>query len=403
MAAVVSVITATSNSGSACVEELLRLIHNPKHGEQKHAVQVRACVRSEKQKRDLLQHGYQQSPSAVTVTAGVDALAPNTLPPAFEGASVAVIVTPMTPQGFDKDAQATANMVNAAVTAGVKHIVYVGSWTVHQPARLSLLAARFAPTEQLLHKLADDVGITWTSLRSGYFFNNFVHVLGPALKQHATTPITVRFPAITVPACDPRDIGRVAAHVAMDHATSRQDHHARCYDISGPELLPMREVVRRVEAAVLPLPGASDASHAGDASDASHAGDDADQPSSTASATTPATTATTETTRGALRLAYEPVPAAALKGVVPEYLHQLLVYLEEEGEHAVPLSRDVETVTGQPPVSLDTWLRTRAAAPLHDALHSATGHVEQKHNNDDAQTDTNNNDDDNDGVDDDVL
>jgi nucleoside-diphosphate-sugar epimerase len=62
---------------------------------------------------------------------------------------VAVIVTPFDPsRGFASDSQLTINMINSAVAAGVKRIVYVGSWTVHQPERVSGIAQRFIPTEE---------------------------------------------------------------------------------------------------------------------------------------------------------------------------------------------------------------------------------------------------------------
>ena len=41
-------------------------------------------------------------------------------------------------------------MINAARAAGVEHIVYIGSWTVHAPEQLKGLASRFVPSEKLL-------------------------------------------------------------------------------------------------------------------------------------------------------------------------------------------------------------------------------------------------------------
>lgn len=329
---VVSVATATSNSGTACVRELLSSAHlldgganddSGSDGQQGASWTVRACVRSEERKRVLekdIAEANTPNQDHLQITSGVDALAPPTLPAAFEGAAVAVIITPIVPEGFSKDAEATANLINAAATAGVKHIVYIGSWTVHQCERLSQLAQRFAPSEMLLHRHHEDTGITWTTLRGGYFATNLVHILAPKIKEGAvssdasSTATTIRFPAITVPPCDPRDIGRVAAHVAADHATGRRCHHAHCYEICGPEMLTMDQIVSKVATAC------------------------------------------------GRRLVYEPIPAAALMGVVPEYLAQLLLYLEEEGERAVPLSDDVVTVTGRPGTSLDEWLQSSPAA-----------------------------------------
>jgi uncharacterized protein YbjT (DUF2867 family) len=48
----------------------------------------------------------------------------------------------------------------------------------------------------------------WTLLRSGFFYGNFAGMLGAGIKSG-----TVRFPDLTFPAVDPRDMGRVAAAI----------------------------------------------------------------------------------------------------------------------------------------------------------------------------------------------
>ena len=65
-------------------------------------------------------------------------------------------------------------MMNAAKAGGVKHIINIGSWTVHEPTALSMLADRFVEPEEYLQTL----GVGWTSLRSGYFNPNLAMAFG---------------------------------------------------------------------------------------------------------------------------------------------------------------------------------------------------------------------------------
>lgn len=94
-------------------------------------VMIRACVRTEDAAEKIaLRHAECHQ---LTFVKGINALQPSTLGSTFENAQVAVIVTPMTKEGFSKDKEATKNMIQAAAAAGVKHVIYIGSWTVLQP------------------------------------------------------------------------------------------------------------------------------------------------------------------------------------------------------------------------------------------------------------------------------
>ena len=116
--------------------------------------------------------------------------------------------------------------------------------------------------------------------------------------------------------CDPRDIGRVAARVAADHALQTATHASRCYDISGPELMTFTQALETIARAC------------------------------------------------GRPFEHEPVLAEALEPFLPPYLHQLLLYMEQEGKHAIPFSTDVLDVTGTPATSLKQWLRCPDAKPL---------------------------------------
>ncbi|KAA0167895.1 hypothetical protein FNF31_00225 [Cafeteria roenbergensis] len=299
---VTAVVTASSNSGGACVAALLN--------ELKSKTKVRAVFRSEAKAADVKAEAAGRGD--VEVITGVDAADKASLAPAFAGANCAVIVTPHdAAAGMGRDADLTANMINAAVEAGVKHIVYVGSWTVIAPEAVSVIASRFVPSEALLESLSASHDVTWTVLRSGYFFNNFAGMLASVRKGDSMV-----FPDLKIPAMDPRDIGRVAAHVCAAHG---KGHEGKTYDISGSEM----------------LSGASLAS------------------------------ALSEALGRTIR--HVSVPAEEYSKPLPPAFKELISYLSEKQEAAIPISSDVEEVTGRAPVKFVDWAREHARLFALDA------------------------------------
>jgi hypothetical protein len=109
----VSVITASSNSGSACVDELVNRYSD--------TTDVRAVFRSEEKA-----FSFREKYPNIEMVTGVDAYKLETLNKAFEGVSATLIVTPHDPvkgiseEWFADDALLTANMINSAVVNGVK-------------------------------------------------------------------------------------------------------------------------------------------------------------------------------------------------------------------------------------------------------------------------------------------
>jgi uncharacterized protein YbjT (DUF2867 family) len=107
---------------------------------------------------------------AFSTMVGVDAAKPSTLTQAFEGADYAVIVTPHDAAGGmevsffrlllfclltkntrrQNDALFTCNMIAAAEQTGVKHVVFVGSWTVGAVEAIPEIAKRFVQPEGFL-------------------------------------------------------------------------------------------------------------------------------------------------------------------------------------------------------------------------------------------------------------
>lgn len=278
----IAIFTASSTSGTACIEALLASPNAPN---------IRAIYRSEA-KAAVLRRTHNTAPN-VSIITGIDARDKSTLVPALQGATIAFLVTPFDhAHGVADDAEMVSNMMYAAVEAGVKHIIFGASWTVRAADRLVLLAARFAPGEALLRKLEHEKGITWTVLRGGFFHSSYMHFFQTAKDSQ------FRFLDFCAPSNDPNDIGRVAAAIASSNVKA---HHGKLYEISGPERLWIRDVVTTITQ-------------------------------------------------------YVQVSVEECTKMMPLFLKQAFEYIVEAGEDAIPMSTDVERITGKPPVSFREWL-----------------------------------------------
>jgi uncharacterized protein YbjT (DUF2867 family) len=299
----IAVLTASSASGAACVDTLLLRYAG--------RAKVRAIFRTEAKAAAL--RASSAGNDDIDIVVGVDATLPETIVTALQGTDVAFLVTPAGPTGdmsdMSQDAGLVANMMSAAAEAGVKHIVFGGSWTVNVSEEVKIIAARFAPGEAQLKRLEEEKGITWTVLRGGFFCGNLPHMFG-SLKAGNK----LMFPDLTLPPVDVDDIGRVAAAVGVARGVG---HSGKAYEISGPERLSSGEMCG-VLAKVL--------------------GRD---------------------------LELVPVPIADYTSKLPLPLQELMLYLAEKGEAAVPLSQDVEAITGEKAISFEKWaVANKSAFPL---------------------------------------
>ncbi|ORY43311.1 NAD(P)-binding protein [Rhizoclosmatium globosum] len=174
-----------------------------------------------------------ESAGAHVVVPNADAANPASLADAFTACDAALIVTTHDPQaGIADDAEKTINLINAAAKQGVKHIVLVASWTVNEPVRLSKLASRFVGPEEALKAS----GAKWTVLRGGFFTQN---LLFQANNIKNGVPISVST-AYYSPV-DVDNIGHCAAKVLND---GPEKHHAKIYEMTGPEVLSMEDMVK---------------------------------------------------------------------------------------------------------------------------------------------------------------
>lgn len=206
---------------------------------------------------------------------------------------------------MDKDANLTETMINHAVQNGVKYIVVVGSWTVKDPQRMSIIANRFVSSERLLEKLAAEKGLKWTVLHGGFFMEN---LLNPNFKKNVADG-TIMFPKVYSAMVDTRDIGRSAAACL---ASGPDKHHGKKYEMNGPEVL-TGEDLARIAGKVL-----------------------------------------------GKQLGYAETPREVLRKVMPEAIAQLFEYMVDNGKEASPFTQDVKNLTGQNG-TLEQFLREHKA------------------------------------------
>lgn len=219
----VALLTASSNSGRSCLEALLANPDTP---------EIHALFRTPERASAIVPAPLDN----VIVHTGVDASVPSTLAKGLSGCEAALLVTPLDPaHGMANDGEKVCNMIQAAVDAKVNHIVFVSSWTI-TCGSCPILAARFRPGERMLRDLGERGIIQWTILRGGFFQSNYVELLKTAQNEKLS------FFDFLVPANDPSDIGRVAAAVLLQPS----QHHGKSYEIAGPSIVSLRDVLEVV-------------------------------------------------------------------------------------------------------------------------------------------------------------
>lgn len=222
----VAIITASSNSGRSCIEEIFEKYSN--------RLLVRAAFRTEEKAKP-----FKEKYSSLEIVTGVDAYKLDTLDNLFKDCESALIVTPLDhSRGFQDDAKLTENMINSAVKSGVKYIVVVGSWTCNNVEQMPIIANRFSSSEKLLEKLGNEMGLKWTVLRGGCFMENTFHMLRESIiKEKCVKSLDTYLPMV-----DTRDIGKSAAVcLASDNI---DEHHGKLYEMNGPEILSGEDLAR---------------------------------------------------------------------------------------------------------------------------------------------------------------
>jgi uncharacterized protein YbjT (DUF2867 family) len=309
----IAVISASSVSGHACVDSLISKASG---------LTVRCCYRSA-DKAAAAAVAPQSSSSGrgnntvVETMIGVDASDRTSLLEALAGADAAVLVTPLDhARGFSEDAQLSVNMCSAAVEAGVKRLVHVGSWTVKSPERLPGLSSRFLATEKYLMNEAPPE-LEWTVLRGGYFMNNLKLMFGAPLSKGGGGASSIAFPKVKVAPCDTRDIGEAAAALCTlsDEAFEAGSYHRRFLECSGPQELDFQAIAEKLSTGL------------------------------------------------GREIGYEEISVEAWCEGKPPPMQELLRFMSEEQGGAVPFApADLTPLLGREPRSFDEWLQDHKAA-----------------------------------------
>jgi NAD(P)H dehydrogenase (quinone) len=125
--------------------------------------------------------------------------------------------------------------VDAAVAAGVKHIVYTSYIAISQGDHSGLAGDHFQ-TEEIIRKS----GATWTLLRNSIYSNGLVQ---QAAKMLAEGKATVSDSDGRIGYVTREDCAAAAAAVLMGAG-----HENKAYDITGPELVGVREIAAAASA-----------------------------------------------------------------------------------------------------------------------------------------------------------
>jgi NAD(P)H dehydrogenase (quinone) len=158
---------------------------------------------------------------------------PDSLPAAFAGGQKLLLIS--IGFGAGPRPQAHGHAIDAAVAAGVKHIVYTSYVAISHGDTTGLASDHFQ-TEELIRKS----GVAWTMLRNSIYSNGLVQQAAKMLADGKAT----------VSDTDPR-IGYVTREdcaAAAAAALSSPGHENKVYDITGPEVVGPREIAAAASA-----------------------------------------------------------------------------------------------------------------------------------------------------------
>jgi NAD(P)H dehydrogenase (quinone) len=158
---------------------------------------------------------------------------PESLPAAYAGGDKLLLIS----IGFDAGPRPEAHKraVDAAVAAGIKHIVYTSFVAISKGDQTGLASDHFQ-TEEIIKKS----GAAWTMLRNSIYANGLVQ---QAAKMVADGKATVSDTDFRIGYVTREDCAAAAAAVL-----SSQGHENKAYDITGPELIGPREIAAAASA-----------------------------------------------------------------------------------------------------------------------------------------------------------
>jgi NAD(P)H dehydrogenase (quinone) len=158
---------------------------------------------------------------------------PESLPAAYAGGTKLLLIS----IGFDAGPRPEAHKraVDAAVAAGVKHIVYTSFVAISKGDQTGLASDHYQ-TEEIIKKS----GAAWTMLRNSIYANGLVQ---QAAKLLADGKATVSDSDTRIGYVTREDCAAAAAA-----ALANPGHENKVYDITGPELIGTREIAAAASA-----------------------------------------------------------------------------------------------------------------------------------------------------------
>ncbi|MFD3918644.1 NAD(P)H-binding protein [Streptomyces sp. NPDC058595] len=170
-----------------------------------------------------------RDPARAALPAGTDVMEgdlarPASLKSALEGARSLFLVSRIGPD---------AEIIRAARSAGVEHVVLVSSITVRTHPHLG-------PADENLtvERLLKDSGMTWTILRPTQFASNALW-WAAAIRERET--VRVPYADVGLPTIHPADIASVART-----ALTEDGHRGQTYALTGPERITARQQVETI-------------------------------------------------------------------------------------------------------------------------------------------------------------
>lgn len=201
------VLGATGNVGSQVVKQLVDIKAN-----------VRAAVRSINK--------AQAFKNASVEIVEMDFNKPETMQPALEGVEKVFLLTPP----FPNMAEITANVVEAAKKAQVKHIVKQSGIGTNDEPKATLLRWHREGEKKI-----EASGISYTFLRPNSFMQNYANSSAHTIKTQSTFYRPMGDAKVSC--VDVRDIAAVAVG-----ALTQSGHEGKAYDITGSSSLSNEEV-----------------------------------------------------------------------------------------------------------------------------------------------------------------
>jgi uncharacterized protein YbjT (DUF2867 family) len=178
---------------------------------------------------------YRNAEDAGKAPAGVstviaDFSSKDSLKPALAGVDTVFLVCSPIPAL----AELEGNMIDACVTAGVKHIVL----------NSALGADEYPKSFPRWHKLVEDrlktAGLGYTILRPNGFMQNILAYLAPSIRAQGAF-----YAAMGNARTSYLDVGDIAG-VAANALTAPGEHAGKAYDLNGPEAVTYAELAERI-------------------------------------------------------------------------------------------------------------------------------------------------------------